>query len=69
MEFFANEAFLKHKCAITDIVPHQLPDWGEDFVLIPDASNWALGVALKQEGLDGALRPLAFSPVNCQEAN
>ena len=57
----ANEAFLKLKHAITDIVPLQLADWDEDFVLNPDAGNWAVGVALQQEGPDGALRPLAFS--------
>ena len=56
----ANEAFLKLKRAITDIVPLQLADWDKDFVLTPDASNWAMGVALHQEGPDGALRPLAF---------
>ena len=58
----ANEAFLKLKRAITDIVPLQLADWDKDFVLTPDASNWAVGAALQQEGPDGALRPLAFSP-------
>ena len=56
----ANEAFLKLKCAITDIFPLQLADWPEDFVLSPDASNWAVGAALQQEGPDGALCPLAF---------
>ena len=56
----ANEAFLKLKRAITDIVPLQLADWDKDFVLPPDASNWAVGAALEQEGPDGALRPLAF---------
>ena len=56
----ANEAFLKLKRAITDIVPLQLADWDKDFVLTPDASNWAVGAALQQEGPDGALRPLAF---------
>ena len=56
----ANEAFLKLKRAITDIVPLQLADWDKDFVLAPDASNWAVGAALQQEGPDGALRPLAF---------
>ena len=56
----ANTAFLKLKRAITDIVPLQLSDWDKDFVLTPDASNWAVGAALQQEGPDGALRPLAF---------
>ena len=56
----ANEAFLKLKCAITDIVCLQLADWDKDFVLTPDASKWAVGAALQQEGPDGALRPLAF---------
>ena len=56
----ANEAFLKLKGAITDIVPLQLADWDKDFVLTPDASNWAVGAALQQERPDGALRPLAF---------
>ena len=56
----ANEAFLKLKRAITDIVPLQLADWDKDFVLTPDASNWAVGAALQQEGPDGALRPLAY---------
>ena len=56
----ANEAFLKLKCAIMDIVPLQLADWDEDFVPSPDASNWTLGAALQQEGHHGALRPLAF---------
>ena len=56
----ANEAFLKLKRVITDIVPLQLADWDKDFVLTPDASNWAVGAALQQEGPDGALRPLAF---------
>ena len=56
----ANEAFLKLKRAITDIVPLQLADWDKDFLLSPDASNWALGAALQQEGPDGALRPLVF---------
>ena len=56
----ANKAFLKLKRAITDIVPLQLADWENDFVLGPDASNWAVGTALQQEGPDGALRLLAF---------
>ena len=56
----ANEAFLKLKRAITNIVPLELADWEEDLVLTPDASNWAGGAALQQESLDGALRPLAF---------
>ena len=56
----ANEDFLKFKRAITDIVPLQLADWDKDFVLDPDASNWAVGAALQQEGPDGALRPIAF---------
>ena len=53
-------AFLMLKRAITHIVPLQLADWDKDFVLTPDASNCAVGVALQQEGPDGALRPLAF---------
>ena len=48
----ANEAFLKLKRAITDIVPLQLADWDKYFVLTPDASNWAVGAALQQEGPD-----------------
>ena len=56
----ANGAFLKLKRAITDIVPLQLADLDKDFVHTPDASNWALGASLQQEGPDGALRPLAF---------
>ena len=56
----ANEAFLKLKRAITEFVPLQLADWDRDFVLTPDASNWAVGAALPQKGPDGALRPLAF---------
>ena len=56
----ANEAFLKLKRAITDIVPLQLADWDKDFVLSPGASSWAVTAALKREGPDGALRPLAF---------
>ena len=56
----ANEAFLKLKRAITDIVLLQLADWDKDFVLTPDASNWAVGAPLQQQGADGALRPLAF---------
>ena len=56
----ANEVFLKLKRAITDIVPLQLAHWDKDFVLTPDASNWAVGTALPQEGPDGALRPLAI---------
>ena len=56
----ANEAPLKLKRAITDIVPLGLADWDKHFVLIRDASNWAVGAALQQEGSDGALRPLAF---------
>ena len=56
----AYEAFLKLKRAITDIVPLQLADGDKDFVLTPDASNWALGAGLQQEGPVGALRPLAF---------
>ena len=39
----ANEAFLKLKRAVRDIVPLQLADWDKDFVLTPDASNWADG--------------------------
>ena len=31
----ANKAFLKLKCAITDIVPLQLADWDNEFVLTP----------------------------------
>ena len=60
----ANEAFLELKRAITDIVPHQLDDWDKDLVLNLDASNWAVGAALQQEGRDGALRPLAFFSQN-----
>ena len=56
----ANEAFLKLKRAITDIVPLQLADWDKDFVLTPDTSNWAVGADLQQEDPNGALRPLAF---------
>ena len=56
----ANEAFLKLKRAITDIVPLQLANWDKDFVLNPNANSWAVGVVLQQEGPDGALRPLAF---------
>ena len=56
----ANGAFLKLKRAITDIVPLQLADRDKDFILTPDARNWAVGAALQQEGHDGALRPLAF---------
>ena len=56
----ANEAFLELKRAITDIVPLQLADRDKDFVLTPDASNWAVRAALQQEGPESALRPLAF---------
>ena len=56
----ANEAPLKLKRAITDIVPLQLADWDKDFVLPPDASNLAVGAALQQEGPNGDPRPLAF---------
>ena len=55
----ANEAFLKLNRAITGIVPLQLANWDKDFVPNPDASNWAVGATLQQEGPDGALRPLA----------
>ena len=51
---------MKLKRAITDIVPLQLAEWDKDIVLTPEASNWAVGAALQQEGPDGALRPLAF---------
>ena len=43
----ASEAFPKLKRAITDIVPPELADWDKDFVLAPNASNWAAGVALQ----------------------
>ena len=56
----ANEALLKLKRAITDIVPLQLVDWEKDFVLTPDASNSVVGAALQQKGPDCALHPLAF---------
>ena len=56
----ANEAFLKLKRAITDIVALQLADWDKDLVLTPDANNWAVGAVLQQEGPNGTLRPLAF---------
>ena len=56
----ANEAFLKLKRAITDIVPLRLADWDKDFCLTPNASNWAVGAALLQEGPGCAIRPLAF---------
>ena len=56
----ANEAFLKLKRAIVEIVSLQQAHWYKDFVLIPDASDWAVGAALRQEGPDCALRPLAF---------
>ena len=52
---------MKLKPTISDIVFLQLADWDEDFVLTPDASDWARGAALQSEGPDGALRPLAFS--------
>ena len=51
---------MKLKRAITDIVPLQLADGDQDFVLTPDASNGAVGAALQQESPDGALRPLAL---------
>ena len=56
----ANEALLKLKRAIPDIVPLQLANWDKGFVLTLDASNWAVGAALQQEGPDGALLPLAL---------
>ena len=56
----ADQAFLKLRRVITDIVSLQLAVWDKDFVLSPDASNWAVGAALQQEGPDGGLRPLAF---------
>ena len=56
----ANKAFLKLKRAFADTVPLQLADWDKDFVLTLDASNWAVGAALRQEGPDGALRPVAL---------
>ena len=43
-----------------DIVPLQLANGDEDFVVLSDASNWTVGTAIQQEGSDGALRPLAF---------
>ena len=56
----ANGASLKLNRAISDIVPLHLAEWDQDFVLTPDASDLAVGLALQQEGPDGALRPLAF---------
>ena len=63
----ANEAFLKLKRAITDIVSLQLADWDKDFVLTLDASIWAAGAALQQEGPDGAFfsRTLSGSQLSC----
>ena len=55
---------MKLKRAITDIVPLQQADWDNNFVLIPDTSNWAVGAALQQERPNGALRPLAFFSSN-----
>ena len=55
-----NKAFLKLKCAITEIVHVALADWDKDSVLTCDTSNWVVGAVLKQECPDGALRPLAF---------
>ena len=51
---------MKLKRAVTEMVPLQLAAWDKDFVLTPDASNWAVGAALQQEVPDGAQRPLAF---------
>ena len=56
----ANEAFLKLKRAITDIAPLKIADRDKDFVLTPYASNLAVGAALQQERLNGALHLLAF---------
>ena len=42
----ANEAFLKLKRAIMDIVPLQRADRDKDMFFTPDASNWAVGAAL-----------------------
>ena len=56
----AKEDLLKLRRAIMDLVPLQLADWDKDFVLSPDASNWAVAAALQQEGPDGAPRLLAF---------
>ena len=64
----ANEAFLKLKRAITDIVPLQLADWDKDFVLTPDASNWAVGWPYNRRVPMMLYAPLPFSPVNCQAA-
>ena len=60
----ANEAFLKLKCAITDIVPLQLPGRDKDFVLTPDASNWAVGRPYNRKVPMVHFAPLPFSPIN-----
>ena len=67
-----NEDYLKLKRAITGVVPLELGDRDKDFVLSPDASNWAVGAALQQEGpiyIMVLLATLPFSHVNCQAAN
>ena len=65
----ANEAFLKLKRAIRDIVPLQLADWDKDVVLIPDTSNWAVGGPYNRKVPMVLFAPLPFSPVNCGAAN
>ena len=65
----ANEAFLKLKRAITDIVPLQLADWDKDFVLTPDTVIGRWGRPYNRRVPMVLFAPLPFSPVNCQAAN
>ena len=65
----ANEAFLKLKRAITDIVPLQLADWDKDFVLSPELVIGRRGRPYSRKVLMVRYAPLPFSPVNCQAAN
>ena len=67
----AKEDFLKLRRAITDLVPLQLADGNKDFVLSPDASNWAVAAAVQQEGPHGAPRLLPFSSrkLSCCQLN
>lgn len=56
----ALDAFEKLKGALSQDVVLTFPNFQKAFVLVTDASKFALGGALQQEDSNGALRPLSY---------
>ncbi|XP_037773349.1 uncharacterized protein LOC119569109 [Penaeus monodon] len=56
----AVDTFEKLKGTLSDDIVLRFPDFKRKFVLVNDASKFALGSALQQEEDEGALRPLSY---------